>query len=270
MIDRLHSANAAHRRVARAIALCAVVSLAGCGNSLRDKKHPVLLTQKDAAEYVVQALESPLADERRAAANRLAQSRHVDDPTVVKTLCLVARTDVSPAVRAAAVLALSRCSQTEAYEACVDVAMSATEKDALDSAAGKTRAIAMENLHTWVREGTLPEELSNRAADAAIRLLQSDFNRNVRVAAAQLLGYVATREAVLALIDGLEQRDFGVCYEAERSLMRLTGRTFDHDAQAWRTFVDQTNNLFADRGALDGQLEPAKRKWYDWRSSTGG
>ncbi|MHC4065717.1 MAG: hypothetical protein ACYSUI_14635 [Planctomycetota bacterium] len=67
------------------------------------------------------------------------------------------------------------------------------------------------------------------------------------------------------LIDALEQRDFGVVYESERSLMRLTGRTFEYDAPGWREWLAQTEDPFADAGRLDEVLSPPPKGW--WRES---
>ncbi len=69
------------------------------------------------------------------------------------------------------------------------------------------------------------------------------------------MGYFPRPDALEALLQALEQRDFGVCHAAEQSLMRLTGRTFNHDPLAWKAFIEEADDPFAQRGALDDELK---------------
>ena len=44
--------------------------------------------------------------------------------------------------------------------------------------------------------------------------------------------------------------------------MRLTGQSFDHDAHAWQGWLQSTHAPFANAGALNAQLDPLQRPWY--------
>jgi hypothetical protein len=87
-----------------------------------------------------------------------------------------------------------------------------------------------------------------------------------------VLGYLRDEEALHALIAGLDQGDFGVQYECERSLMRMTGHTHDHDPWEWRQWVALTDDPFADAGRLDHELEKARPNWFrrKWDSTRRG
>jgi hypothetical protein len=246
-----------------ALMMLSAVLIGGCKSPLRDQKQPWMMTEEDAGEYVVQALENPSPDARRHAINRLGASRYVHQPSVLKALSLIARTDASQSVRTAALMAMGRASDPIVAETAVDILQACVTGEARPMPDELVRTEAVNNLTELSRKGMLPADVDDRVVSLGVELLQSDRSRNVRLAAAQLLGYCPRKQALFALADALDQRDFGICYEAERSLMRLTGRTFKHDAVAWRRFITSTDNPFAERGKLDDQLEPRERKWYE-------
>ena len=246
------------------LALLTVALTGGCNGSMRDHTHPQLLTEGDASDYVVQALEDPSPDQRRKAINRLAETRYVHEQSVLKALALVATSDPSQSVRTSAVMAMGRSADPIVAETSIDIIQGYLRGEARPAPDEAVRTAAVNDLMRMAKADALEPKDQGRAASLGIELLQSDRARNVRVAAAQLLGYCPRKETLFALADSLEQRDFGVCYEAERSLMRLTGRTFNHDAPSWRQFIASTEDPFADRGKLDHELDPPKPKWYEW------
>jgi hypothetical protein len=237
--------------------------VAGCKGNFRDKKQTVFLTHGDAAAYLVQAKESPMADERRRAINRLAQTRYGQDDSALDAFGPIAQNDSSSAVRLAAMLALSKSADPRVARAALGV----LEREPAEPAAD-VRAAAVEALEGCAAAKNLPDDLQPRVTARGIECLQKDRARNVRLGAARLLGYCASREALDALVDALEQRDFGVCYEAERALMRLTGHTFNHDPKAWKEFLAQGGDPFAERGKLDSKLDPPEKNWMtQWRAT---
>ena len=244
------------------IAATALLLTAGCQEKFRDKKHPRFLTSQDAAYYVGQALENPSPDLRRRAINRLGQTRYVTDPAVQEALALVAKTDRSQSVRTAAVSALSESTPHPACASLVEILRSNADQTGVAPPSAAVRAAAVKGLLCFAKAGGCPAGLENEIIDTGVRLLRSDRSRNVRLAVAQLLGYFPRPDVLHELIAALEQRDFGVCHEAERSLMRLTGRTFDHDPRAWREFLDDSEDPCCERGKLDHRLDPPRRKWF--------
>jgi hypothetical protein len=94
-------------------------------------------------------------------------------------------------------------------------------------------------------------------------VIAEDHSRDNRQVAARILGYCLERSVLETLIAALDQRDFGVVYEAERSLMRLTGRTFHHDSVQWQEWLAQTENPFAEAGKLDHELDRGPKGWWE-------
>jgi len=182
-------------------------------------------------------MESELPDERREAVTRLASSRFLEDETVVDALCTIARTDISPSVRCAAIRVISESKHTKAIT-CLVAIISAQDGDGtVVPPQPEVRADALNALTSCAESGILDEETASRARQAAIRLVKTDPARDVRLAAVRLLGRIRHPESVAALIEALQHRDFGIVYEAEQSLNRLTGRSFNQDVRAWKDWI---------------------------------
>ena len=95
------------------------------------------------------------------------------------------------------------------------------------------------------------------------RLVQEDEDRNVRLEAARGLGCLgADRTTLDVLVAALSDRDFGVVYESEQSLIRLTGMTFDYDPQAWTDWLGNTPDPFALAGHTPTSLMPERLSWW--------
>jgi hypothetical protein len=60
---------------------------------------------------------------------------------------------------------------------------------------------------------------------------------DVRIACAEALRNYHTHEAMQALIDELNDQDFGVAWQSRQSLELLTGQDFRYDAQAWINYL---------------------------------
>jgi hypothetical protein len=245
------------------LAALGLLALAGCKGPARDHVQPAFLSRGDVAAYLEQAKTSPRADERRRAITRIAQTRYIRDDAVLDDLAPIALGDESSTVRLAAVLAMGKADDPRVADCCLALLQ---REDA--EPAGEVRAAAVRNLAQCAAAGTIPDELRPRVERTAISLLGTDRNRDVRMGAARLLGYFPSRAALDALVEGLDQRDFGVPYEAERSLMRLTGKTFEHDQRAWKKFLAEAADPFAERGRLDQQLAPREKNWMEsWRTA---
>jgi hypothetical protein len=77
----------------------------------------------------------------------------------------------------------------------------------------------------------------NEAREALARILNSDTDGDVRVAAARQLGYFRDPESIAALGIALDDPSPALQYRAVESLKRITGENYGDDAAAWREFV---------------------------------
>ena len=79
------------------------------------------------------------------------------------------------------------------------------------------------------------------AAEKLESLLASDSNLDVRLAAADALGSVHTREAASALLAGLQDSDVALRYRCRQSLKEMTGTDHVSDVAAWREEIQTAN-----------------------------
>jgi hypothetical protein len=244
------------------IVLGTALVLPACSGSRTLHKHPAFVTEADAAWYLSGALDGDNPDVRRDQIVQLSKTRWVTRETVVRGLALVARTDSSPSVRCAAIRGLGGSRSPAVVEPVLQILAAKSEHD--------PAVVAPDATVRWDAVAVLSELLAARVdvgsnGDAirvtGIRLLGNDPSRDVRVVAAELLGSFQETDVLDALIAGLEQRDFGVVYECERSLMRITGQSHDHDPVAWRQWRQQAGDPFADAGRLDDKLSRRQPHW---------
>ena len=246
----LNAWSPASHRLAAPIVVSLWVTL-GCQSAPSLQMPAVLLTQNDVAGYLIEALEHERPDARRAAIVRVTRTRHAQREAVLETLCTIARTDPSPMVRCAAIRALSNpLSPTSAATLAAIVATFDLEST-IRLPAPQVRADALAALCRLALEDRLADETGRVARQAAIQLLGHHESRDVRIVAAQYLGSCPDAESLSALIASLDQRDFGVVYQVERSLNRLTGQTFDHDPQAWEKWKVSESDPFVSYSATD-------------------
>ncbi len=64
-----------------------------------------------------------------------------------------------------------------------------------------------------------------------------DEQRDIRIAAAEALQHYKKIEAARALVVLLNERDFGLAWQAQRSLTRLTGKNLGYDDKAWLAYL---------------------------------
>jgi HEAT repeat protein len=242
----------------------------GCSGQRKRYKHPRLVTESDAAGYLQQALEAENADERREAIVQLRRTKYITQDTVVRGLCVVAETDTSNVVRRTAIGGLAQAGDAEALPTLVAVLTEEERQDPrVRPATGTVRSEAECALLYLIIEGVDVSGHEEEIRQGALNALASDPSRDTRMRAAELLGYLPNRDVLDGLVSGLEQSDFGVVLECERSLMRMTGHTHDHDPHAWRAWLDETSDPFADAGRLDAELEREEPNWFErtWDST---
>jgi HEAT repeat protein len=241
-----------------------LIATAGCANKFRDRKPSMMLTRSDVDHYVAVATNDPSADERRSAVNRLGESKQLTEPLVIETLINVATHDAREPVRSAAMLVLD---QSQSSEAC-ETALGILETDAgnklpADNAA--VRSIALKTIRHCVDEDRAAVEQLTTSVKLAGLVIENDRSRHVRLEAVRMLGCFPERQSLDVLISALSQRDFGICYEAEKSLNRLTGESYDCNAEDWRNFVSGAADPFANALTDAPQQTSAKRSWFDWK-----
>lgn len=239
---------------------------AGCTQGQPRYKPAFLASRADIAAYVRDALEHPSADVRRQAIQQIVQTNHADLPLVIDAFSLIARTDTSESVRCAAVRALAGRDAPQAVETMIAILGAAAGQSGVRAAGARLRWEAMQVLHARAQAGKVPETMRLSVRDIGMDRLNGDPSRDVRLTAAKLLGYDADVASVRALIGALWQNDFGVQYEAERSLMRLTGVTHNHDPTEWSRWIEATAEPFAQRGALDDRLDGRRKGLWPFAS----
>ncbi len=262
------------RATVRVFAPClAVMPLAlasGCSGHQAFHRHPGFVSESDAAALLRQAMDASNADERREAIVQLRRTKHISRDTVVRGLCVVAETDPSDVVRRTAIGGLARSGRAEALPTLVTIL---TRQESRDPHARPTAVTVQSEaagaLLCLIHDGVsiTPHEAAIRTAQ--IQTLATDPSREARMQAAALLGHLPDRETLDALVSGLGQSDFGVVLECERSLMRMTGHTHNYDPIAWRAWLAETSDPFADAGRLNAQLERKEPNWFErtWDST---
>ena len=91
--------------------------------------------------------------------------------------------------------------------------------------------VRMAACRAWAQVG------GETASSELARILQSDTDKEVRVAAAKGLGKARGPHAVAALGSVLEDRDPAMQYVAMESLQQVSGKDYGHDARLWQQYV---------------------------------
>ena len=183
------------------------------------------------SEQVI-AVQSPLADRRREALQKIVEDKKAREvESVVKLYCLVARTDTDPMVRSAATRGLAVLEGEPVVPALCHVVE--TDKDAYVRSDAATALGHHEN---------------PAAMEALVDALASDPNTDVRVAAAESLRAFKDKRAAAALADALASDDLAVAYGAWKSLRYMTGQDLPRETEPWTQFLASAEDPFADYG----------------------
>ena len=82
------------------------------------------------------------------------------------------------------------------------------------------------------------------APEAAAKLdpvLVSDTSLDVRLAAADALGHIPTRQAAMSLLSGIEDSDVAIRFRCRQSLKTITGKDFAGNVGEWRQEIQTAN-----------------------------
>ena len=167
-------------------------------------------------------IDSP--DDRRQGINNLAKREFARRDPYTTRYRQIAANDENPQVRAAAIRALNLSRDASATPLFV-------------KALGDENALV--RLEAVKALGNLPDP---DAVDPLVRIVRSDENKDVRIAAADALKHYKTLEVARVLIPLLGEQDFGVAWHARRSLRKLTGRDFAYDEAAWLALISGPEN----------------------------
>jgi hypothetical protein len=231
--------------------LLIAVALTGC----EDRKMEFTLTKRTPQEATLVALNSKNADDRYRGLVDLEKSKALKANWAVKAMTVIVRTDASSSVRALAVHNLARVDDIRSWPVLVEAMTDEADRVRFEAAWGLSESHLV-----------FSDETRGIMADAEktlIRAMSSDTSVDVRLNSAKTLGQFQTKSALTGLITSLKDPDYAIRYEAEHSLIRLTGRTFKGDSKKWLNWLAATKDPFADAGKTPPELVPPKHNFFE-------
>ncbi len=246
--------------------LCFIVLacvILGCG----DAKYKIRIRHKpEPAKLVLVALKSEDPNERLHALRELKKSGSFAEPWAVSAVGLIAQTDPSSTIRAYATYLLGKVATDE----CVNILAEVLD----DPSAKVRRASALALSEIDFESGNISSTTKRKSKSSLISVLTADEDVDVRIYSARALRSFKDKEVLYALISALKDSDFAVKYEAEQSLIALTGRTFHYNAESWLAWLQNPENKdpFEDAGKVPPELQSPRRsiwqrvkdKIYQW------
>ncbi len=248
----------------RILAVCALaimpVFTSGCAKGQRKSR---IWTQAQAERLLMEALQSESPDERRRAIERVADSKYGDSDVSVQTLSLIVRTDTSQVVRRVAARGLGQSRHASAFESLLQVLDAPNHAQDVREPDAALRRACLEAVDLLVQAGA-PHDNESQLVRLMSQVMLTDADRGVRIAAAQLLRRFHHPDALDALIEVLRVPEFAVAYEAEQSLIVLTGRTHNRRYDAWRMWREEADDPFANAGQTPPELagDAQDRRWW--------
>ncbi len=159
-------------------------------------------------------------DNRRVGMNKLVEREFARKEPYISRYRQIFESAEEPLVRAAALRALNVSRDTGASDLYIKAL---ADNDVLVRLEG-AKALA-----------NMPDAA---AADALLRVLNApEEDQDVRLAAATALKHYPRRDVARALVAVLDERNFGVVWQARRSLRRITGVDRAYDSAAWLEYI---------------------------------
>jgi hypothetical protein len=177
----------------------------------------------DNAAYALRKMDDPngTPDTHREGMSRLLDFQFARRGIYLKGYAIFTRETEDYTLRAQAIRALNRC-RAQGYTGLFLESLS-------DSEPALIRLEAADAL------GNIPDP---RAVPLlTIHMGDAEPDQDVRIACAEALRNYHTTEAMRALVDELEDADFGVAWQARQSLELLTGQDFRYDTKAWLDYL---------------------------------
>jgi hypothetical protein len=225
--------------------------MVGC----EERKMEFTLTKRTPQQATIVALNSKNADERYHALVDLEKSKALKANWAVKAMTVLVRSDPSSSVRALAVHNLARVDDIRSWPVLVEAMTDDADRVRFEAAWGLSESHLVFNEET---RGILAD-----AEKTLIRAVSSDTSVDVRLNSAKALGQFKTRNVLTCLITALKDPDYAVRYEAEHSLIRLTGRTFGGENKKWLNWLNETKDPFVDAGKTPPELIPTKHNIFE-------
>jgi hypothetical protein len=159
-------------------------------------------------------------DERRIGINRLVKRSYGTQPPYTTRFAQIARDDSSPLVRATTIRALNRARDASAVDLFI-ASLSDTE--------------ALVRLEAAKALTNIPSE---KAVPELIRVVRNpQEEQDVRIAAAQALRHYKRLDVARVLVAHLQDRRFGISWQARQSLRNITGADYRYDESAWLNYL---------------------------------
>jgi hypothetical protein len=169
---------------------------------------------------VLKTTDQYFPDERRDGINELVARPYGRTTPYTAQYANLATSDPDYLVRATAIRALNRARQSDATSLFINALNDESELVRLEA----TKALV-----------NMPDE---KSVPNLVKLVTNpNENRDVRIAAAEALKHYRNPDAARALIGQLSGREFGLAWQAHKSLVRITGEDLRYDEAAWLTYM---------------------------------
>ena len=225
--------------------------LLGCDPN---KEYELRFVRRSPQRAAVVALKSDNPDERYRALKEIAKSKSFKDDWAVTTLEVIARTDPSSSVRALAVRTLGRVGDSRVLKSLAD---------ALNDPSARVRSEAAWAIgHIDFSKIKADMEIMSKLKENLKLTLTSDESVDVRLNSAEALGQFKYEDVLYSLISALKDKEFSVRFQAERSLVKLTGMTFYGDPDKWLDWLKRVKDPFKYAGRVPPELvKPKLSPW---------
>ncbi len=246
------------------LTLTAISLVTGCDDSKRRWQE----SRRTARQWLDVALESDQADERRRAVEALTAKPEATTDWAIMAFDSIARTDVDPTVRVAALRGLGKSAGPKTVPTLVKLLKTGDPPPDVHLAPAVVRWEAALLLRDISRAGKLDPGQNEEIITVLLARADNDDDRNVRIAAIEALGSFRDQRVLAGLILALKERDFAIQSASENSLRALTGQSHSYDSDEWAKWLAGTSDPFA--AAPVAPAPPAKHKsWWGGSASQG-
>ncbi|NLX13216.1 MAG: hypothetical protein GXY44_06110 [Phycisphaerales bacterium] len=250
------------------LSMTALFGISGCSDQQKRQWR-----FRSAEENYQAALDAEHPDARREGITRIAESYYVDSPRAFEVLDTVARHDPNTQNRCIAIRAFSRYRDHRPVGTLLTILQARPGSEEALPANDEVRWEVARSLLDLKRKGVLNDEQAILACELYLRMLETRPTRDVRLVSLEALGYFKDPKVFTPLINALRgEKDFAVAYQAERSLVALTGVSQAYDPEAWEEWLANTDDPFAKAGQIPPGMRPGGASWWDqqqrlWRKA---
>lgn len=203
--------------LAAASLLLVLLSSTGCQQINRITER---LRGETPGQYARMMEDSASPDDRRGGMMKLVERDFARKPPYTTRYGQIFQSDPDPLVRASAIRALNVARDAGATELFIKALADPDVQVRLEGAKALTN---------------IPDP---NATDALLRMLAApDEDQDVRVAAAAALKFYPRRDVARSLVAALDERAFGIAWQARSSLKRITGVDYAYDDAAWLEYI---------------------------------